>query len=112
VLAEHGADAEVARVDLVGELEVGGGDAVVRRPELALEDLVALGVLDLEGEVGLGDGLEVERPQGQGAEADELAGLVERLVGGQMGPLRADTTRTSRSIFSSPRADLVTTSSL
>ena len=45
-----------------------------------LEDLVALAVLDLEGQVGAGDGLEVEGLQGQGPQVHELAGLVERLV--------------------------------
>ena len=80
VVAEDGPDVVVAGVDLVGELEVSGGDAEIRRFQGLLEDLVALAVLDFKGEVGPGRRLEVERPQRQRPQVHELSRLVERLV--------------------------------
>ncbi len=81
LVAELGADMVVAVVDLVGQLEIDRGDAIGRGAQLLLEDLVALGVLDLEGQLLRGDRGQVEALQGQGADVDDLAGLVERLVG-------------------------------
>ena len=52
-----------------------------RRLLFALEDLVALAVLDLEYQWGAADRLEIEGAERQGADMDDLAGLVERLVG-------------------------------
>ena len=80
VVGEDRPDVVVAGVDLVGQLEVGGGDAEIRRFQSLLEDLVALAVLDLEGQIGPGHRLEVERLQRQRPQVHELAGLVERLV--------------------------------
>ncbi len=47
---------------------------------LALEDLVALAVLDLEDQLCIRDRLQVECSEAERADVDDLAGLVERLV--------------------------------
>ena len=65
-VAEVGADLVVAGVDLGGEGEVDGGDAVVAGLQCAFEDLVALGVLDLERQRHVADGREVDATAGTG----------------------------------------------
>ena len=49
----------VALVDFIGELKVDGRDAVCGSVVFALEDLVALAVLDLENDCSVADRLQI-----------------------------------------------------
>ena len=80
VVGEHGANAVIAHVDLVGQGEVRLRDAVRRGVQRLLEHLVALAVLDFQRQGRLAHREQIKGAQGQGAKVDGLSGLVERLV--------------------------------
>ena len=50
-VAHEGAQMIGAEVDLIGEGELGGGDAEICRSAVAFEDLVAARIFKLEGEL-------------------------------------------------------------
>ena len=82
-IAHKGAEMVSAEVDLVGEGELGGGDAELVGFGGFLEYLVAAGVFHLEGEFAAGDGLVIGAVERQGANVDGLARLVDRLLRGE-----------------------------
>ena len=73
-------------VEFVGQDEVGVRDAEVVGLDRPLEDLVALGVLDLEQDAGPGQRGHAGPSQRQGAKMDCLPRLIQRLVRGQQRP--------------------------
>ncbi len=84
-VADHGLQLVIAGVDLISELEIGGGDAVRGGGERAPEDLVAFGVGDGQLHRLLRGRLEIGRAERQDADVDHLARLVDGLVGGEQG---------------------------
>ena len=72
-----------AEIDLVGQGELGGGDAELVRLGGSLEDLVAARVFDLKGEFAVGGGLVVSAVERERADVDGLAGLVDGLLRGE-----------------------------
>ncbi len=89
-VAEDRSDMIRAEVHLVGQLEVGRRDAErVGLPAL-LEDLVALGVLDLERDGRVADRGARRAVERERAKVHRLTGLVEGFVGGQQDAIASD----------------------
>jgi hypothetical protein len=72
-----------AEVDLVSKSELGGGDAKRVGSCRLLEDLVAAGVLQFEGEFAIGVGPGIGAVERECTDMDGLAGLIDGLLSGQ-----------------------------